>query len=157
MSDIPPPSILRIPDNYDTALQKSYLREFAESRYPSVDLIRLDRTLTVVDDLYLESPARRFMNPEPIRCLPVHEPNKKTLTKYGMEQSRPILFKVATVHLADLGYLKNNDTWMIGDLIRWGGDVYEITDQVKDTEGYWATTNIPFYFVLGADYYRVGI
>lgn len=158
MSEVPPPpNLVTIPYTYDTMLQKNYLREFAESRYPQVELIRLNREDTVVDELYLESTVKRFHEPLKIFCLPEHEPNKKTLTKYGLEQSRPVLFKVATLHLADAGYLKNDDTWMIGDLIRWGGDIYEVKDQVKDKEAYWALTNIPMFFVLGADFYRVGI
>lgn len=150
-------SCIHIPDTGNTVLQKSYLREYAETIFPLVDLIRLDRKLTPVDTLYMESPARRFKLPEPIRCLPNHEPAKKLLTKYGMDETREVLFQICTVHLADLGYLQNNETWMIGDLVRWGGDTYEIKQQAKATDGYWAQTNIPLYYILGADYYRAGI
>jgi hypothetical protein len=74
-----------------------------------------------------------------------------------MDQSRQVLFKVTTLHLADINYIRNNETWMIGDLIRWGGDMYEIKEQTKAQEGYWAQTNIPMFYILGADYYRAGI
>lgn len=151
------PQFVKIPDVASTALQKSYLREYADAMYPKVDLIRMDRNLTVVDPLYLESPARRFLPPISIRCLPDHEPAKKILTKYGMDQTREVLFQVCTMHLADIQYLQNNETWMIGDLVKWGGDVYEIKQMAKATEGYWAETNIPMFYILGADYYRAGI
>lgn len=151
------PELIKIPDIRDTVIQKNMLREFAISRYPQVDLIRLDRNATIVDPLYLESTSKRFMTPVPIYCLPDAEPTKKTLTKYGLEQERPVLFKVPTSFLSDIDYLYNSDVWMIGDLIRWGGDTYEIKDQVKAPDGYWATTNICMYYILGADFYRAGI
>lgn len=150
-------SLVTIPDNMETILQKQYLREYSNSRFPTVDLIMLDRDQTIVDPLYLEATNKRFKNPTPIRCLPEAEVTKKTLTKYGLEQQRQVLFKIPTLFLADINYLYNSDTWMIGDLVRWGGDVYEIKDQVKAQDGYWASTNICMYYILGADYYRAGI
>lgn len=152
-----PPILITIPDSYDSIIQRNYLREFAATRFPTVELIRLNREETIVDDLYMESVAKRFMEPVAVKVLPDHQPTKKTLTKYGMDQSRTVLFQIPTVHLSDIGYLYNNDTWMIGDLIRWGGDLYEIHDQVKAQDGYWAQTNIPFYYILGADFYRYGV
>lgn len=150
-------TIVTIPDTYDTSLQKTYVREYSAKHFPLVELIRVDREETFVDPLYHESPARKFLAPISIKCLPDHQPSKKTLTKFGIDQSRSVLFKVPTLLLADAGYLLNDDTWMIGDLIKWGGDYYEILDQIKVNDGYWATTNVPFYIVLGANYYRMGV
>lgn len=151
------PKLIKIPDNYDTMAQKNYLREYAEAYYPLVDLVLLDREQTIVDDLYIEATAKRFKAPKPIRCYVEHNPTKKSLKKYGLEQTRDVLFKITTMHLADIGYLQNNSVWMIGDLIKWGSDFYEIKDQIPDNNAYWATTNIPFYYVLAADYYRAGV
>lgn len=150
-------NLIYIPDSYDTSLQKTFIREYSARHFPLVDLVRMDRQQTFVDPLYNEAPARRFEDPVPIRCLPDHQPTKKTLTSFGIEQSRSVLFKVPTIALADIDYLRKDETWMIGDLIKWGNDYYEILDQVKVNDGYWATTNIPMYLVLGADYYRHGV
>lgn len=149
--------LVYIPDSFDTSLQKTYIREYAARHFPIVDLVRIDRTQTFVDPLYNEAPARKFSEPVPIRCLPDHQPTSKTLTSFGIEQTRSVLFKVPTVLLADIDYLLRDETWMIGDLIKWGGDFYEILDQVKVNDSYWATTNIPMYIVLGANYYRHGV
>jgi hypothetical protein len=148
--------LVRIPDTFDTIIQKQYLREYADSRFPLVRLSRLDRVRTYKDPLYNEAMARRFLDPVDLRAYAEHSPPKKTLIKYGLDQDRPVMFKATTLHLADLGILENRDDFLIGDLVLWGGDTYEIKDQTRDTEAYWANTNIPFFVVLGADYYREG-
>jgi hypothetical protein len=151
------PEIVRIPDNRDTVMQKVYLREYAERHFPFVDLIRLDRNETIVDDLYVEATNRRFLDPVRIHALVLHKPSKKLLGKYGMDQSRDVMFHFTTLDLSELGFLENRDDFLIGDLVDWGGDIYEIKDQIKDEESYWVNTNIPFYLAIGADYYREGI
>ena len=157
MSDgLKAPDLLHIPHTFDTVIQKEALRELAESRYPLVDLARLDRRRTVVDKLYHEAADKRFKDPLRIRALVLHEPQKKDLNKYGLDQSRKLMVHVTTLHLDDLGILENRDDFLIGDLIMWGGETYEIKDQEKDTESYWMNTNIPFYLVLGCDIYRRG-
>jgi hypothetical protein len=148
--------IVRIPDGFDTTMQKQTLREYAERHFPKVLLVRLDRHDTIVDDLYVEATDRRFLDPFEVFCYVEHEPSKKMLIKYGMEQMRQVLFHFTTLHLDDLGILENNDTFLIGDVVRWGSDSYEVKQQQRDTESYWANTNIPFYIVCGADYYREG-
>lgn len=148
--------LVRIPDDFDTVLQKQYLREYADSRFPIVRLARLDRVQTLKDPLYNEATARRFQDPVDLRAYAEHEPPKKILIKYGLDQTRPVMFKVTTLHLEELGILENRDDFLIGDLILWGADTYEIKDQTRDTESYWANSNIPFFLVLGADYYREG-
>lgn len=152
----PEPKILHIPDTFDTVLQKQELREYAERHYPKVGLARLNRNRTNVDGLYNETSDPRFHDPEMVFCYVDHEPTKKSLIKYGLDQTRDVMFQIATLHLDDLGILENNDTFLIGDLIHWGDDFYEIKDQSRDTESYWINTNIPFYLVLGADLYREG-
>lgn len=154
-----PPKLARIPDTYDTMVQKNYIREFSERTYPTVQLIRLNRDETVVDDLYLEAPARRFREPTPIKALVEHKPAQKSLSKYGLDQSRDILVHIPTLFLGDIEYLyaEPNDTWIVGDLVRWGGDHYEVRDQIKDTSSYWGQTNIPFFISLACDYYRQGV
>ena len=116
-----PPSIIRIPDNQDVTLQKVYMREFFERTMPEVDLVRLDREETVVDDLYNEAVARRFKAPFKLRAHIEHRPSQKALTKYGLDQSRAVLFHIPTLYLGDNDYLyaEPNDTWIIGDLIKW--------------------------------------
>jgi len=151
------PEIIRIPDTRDTVMQKIYLREYAERHFPIVNLIRLDRVETIVDELYVEATNRRFLQPEKIHSWVNHQPPKKLLGKYGLDQSRDVMFHFTTLELSELGFLENRDDFLIGDLVDWGGDMYEIKDQSRDTEAYWINTNIPFYLVIGADYYRDGI
>lgn len=148
--------VVRVPDGFDVTVQKVWIREHTERHFPQVELIRLDRATTFVDPLYHEAPARRWLDPIPLWASVQHRPSKKALTKYGIEQSRDVLFDVSTLHLSELGILEQSETFLIGDLIRWGGDHYEIKDQIRDTSAYWGTTNIPFFLVLGADYYREG-
>lgn len=152
------PDLTRIPDNHDTSAQKGYLREYSQIAYPEVEIVRLDRTETVVDELYLEATARRWMEPLKVRCLPDHKPSQKALTRFGLEQSRDVLFHIPTLFLADVEYLyrEPNDDWMIGDLIKWGYDHYEVKDQIKQNDAYWAQTNIPMFITLACDYYRHG-
>jgi hypothetical protein len=153
------PDLLRIPDNHDTTAQKGYLLEYATIAYPEVEIIRLDREATVVDELYLEAVSRVWKEPLKVRCLPDHKPTTKTLTKFGLEQSRDVLFHIPTMFLAQVDYLyrEPNDDWMIGDLIKWGYDFYEVKDQIKNNDSYWAQTNIPMFITLSGDYYRHGI
>jgi hypothetical protein len=154
-----PPELAKIPDNHDIVMQKAYLREYAIIGYPTVELVRLDREETVVDELYLEATARRWMEPLSVKCLPEHKPSSKALTKYGLDESRDVLFHIPTLFLADVDYLMRepNDTWIIGDLIKWGYDYYEVKDQIKNNDSYWAQTNIPMFITLAADFYRHGI
>lgn len=151
------PEPIQIPDTYDTVTQKAYLREYAQMHFPLVQLKRLDRVTTVVDELYNEAQDKRYLAPISLRCYIDHDPSKKTLTHYGLDQSRKVLFMVPTVFLSDLGILGKDDSYLIGDLLLWGGDVYEIKDQVKNTDSFWANTNIPLYLVLSGDYYREGV
>lgn len=154
-----PPKLARIPDTYDVMVQKDYIREFSERTYPNVQLIRLNRDETVVDDLYMEAPARRFREPITLRAMVEHKPAQKALGKYGLDQTRDILVHIPTLFLGDVEYLyaEPNDSWMIGDLVKWGGDHYEVRDQVKDNSAYWGQTNVPFFITLACDYYRHGV
>lgn len=146
-----------LPQRYDIAIQKQYLDEHANLHLPLFGLRRLDRVRTIVDPVYNESPSRRWLDPVELRGYVDHKPSKKTLGKYGMDQERHVLFLVPTHKLSELGILEANDTFLIGDLVMWGGDAYEILNQNKDTEGYWANTNIPFYIAIGGDLYREGL
>lgn len=154
-----PPKLARIPETYDTMVQKTYVREHAERVYPTVQLLRLNREETVVDDLYMEAPSRRFREPVDIKAMVEHKPAQKSLGKYGLDQSRDILIHVPTLFLGDIDYLyaEPNDTWIVGDLVRWAGDHYEVRDQIKDNSAYWAQTNVPFFITLACDYYRAGV
>lgn len=147
-------NLIRIPDTFDTAYQKQQLREYCEIFLPEVKLIRIDRDKTIVDDLYFETSDRIWAEPVTIKAYVEHQPTKKNLGKYGLDQTRDVMFHIPTVTLSDLGILENRDDFLIGDRLDWGGDVYEVKDQSRDTGSYWINTNIPFYLVLGADFYR---
>lgn len=148
--------IVKIPDAADIVVQKIWIREQFEKYYPLIQLIRLDRTKTHVDELYMESSARRFYDPLDIYAYIDHSPSKKLLIKYGIEDQRDIIVTFSTLHLSEQLILENNSTFLIGDLIKFDDDLYEILDQVRAKQGYWINTNIPFFIVCTCNRYRKG-
>jgi len=146
-----------LPQRYDIAIQRQYLDEYSRMHLPEFGLRRLNRTRTVVDPLYNESPARRWHDPTILRGYVDHKPSKKTLGKYGMDQEREVLFLVPTHTLSDLRILEANDTFLIGDMVVWNGDAYEVLDQRKDVDAYWANSSIPFYIAIACNLYREGL
>jgi hypothetical protein len=152
------PDLVRIPTNESTTLQKNYIKEFSEITYPMVSMHLLNREETIVDELYLEAQTRSFKDGVDLRAFVEHKPEAKALGKFGIEASRDILFHVPTLYLAEAEMLprSDNDHFFIGSLVKWGMDFYEIKDQHKQNDAYWANTNIPMFLTFSGDYYRHG-
>jgi hypothetical protein len=149
--------IIHIPDNRDTAMQKVWVDEFWTRHYPEIPLYRLDRVETIKDPLYNEAIERRHMEtPIMLNAYIDPEPSKKILTKYGYENKRPIIITIPTLELDRKGLLSRTETFLVGDLFMFDGDPFEVRKQVRNKEGYWANTNIPFLIEFVCTRYRKG-
>jgi hypothetical protein len=145
---------IKIPQKGDLNIHEKMLLGYAQQFYPEIELAELDREATYVDDLYHDSTVKKFKTPVTILSFVEHNPSKKLLTRYGMDEQRDVVFNIPVSFLVQAGIVLQSDTYLIGSLIKWGGDNYEIRDQNYPVDSYWMNTNIPFYVSLAADYYR---
>lgn len=150
--------IVRIPLAADVTMQGVWVREFIERHWPTVSLRRLDRTRSYRDETTRAEAIQRVHSPTLIelRAYPDPNPEKQTLERFGVEDARDLLVLVSTLHLSDLGLLSQSNTFLVGDLILFDGDPYEIRVMYRDKKGYWATSNVPFFYALVCTRYRIG-
>lgn len=151
-----PPKIVRLPNTVDIQIQQQWMKEQWLMYYPEYNLLRVDRTNTYVDPLYKETAQRRYMPAIKVRAYIDTNVSENQLTKWGLDSHRDVAITFLSSELADLEILENNKTFLIGDLIEYDGEYYEISDMVRAGESYWANTNIPFYITCTALRYRKG-
>jgi hypothetical protein len=140
----------------DITTQLQHQREYWGRSYPLVKLMRIDRDSTQVDELYFEALERRFQDPVDIKAQIEQNPSRQTLRKFGLIQPREIIFSFSTLLLDDAGLLEDSSTFLIGDLVQWDGDTYEILEQHRPNESYWLATNIPLWFACTCNTYQRG-
>lgn len=145
---------IQLPSVGDLGIQMAWQREVSQMYWPEVELIRLDRGRTQEHFLYRDTSERVFQDPVKVRAYIDHSPSKQRLMKYGIDEQREVLVYFSTVVLSDMGILENNSQFLIGDLIRFDDDLYEILTQHRDKAGYWANTNVPLLFICTCNRFR---
>lgn len=113
-----------IPPEADTIYVKQAHRDLYYLAFPKVQLLRLDRTKTQVNRLYLET--RQFIYQAPIE-LPAYiqiKPSIQELSRFGIDEARELLAVFSIAILDDLGLGGNAIT--IGDKVIFDGTEYEI-------------------------------
>lgn len=148
------PNIVHLPVTRDIVFQRRRLDEVAKLHYPKVSILRLDRDKTFVNQLYRESDTRRFHEPVEILAFVEHSPSKKSLSKFGIDKRREVVFSVPVNVLDEANLLDLRATAYIGDLVQWDGTLFEVMNQARPKEGYWLNTNIPLYIMLFCDFYQ---
>lgn len=157
MAQAPRPApLLSLLEEPDLRIQLQFQRELWERHYPKVSLIRRARLETNVDDLRVEAADPDWKNPILIRARVEHNPSKQRLMRWGIEESRDIIVSFSSVLLDDLGILEKTSNFLIGDIVRFDDDLYEIRDQHRPSEGYWGNTNIPLYISCSCSRFKFG-
>mgnify|MGYP006293025649 CR=1 FL=1 len=149
--------LLKLLETGDYKMQAGLQREAFIRHHPVVQWVRLDRSETVVDELYNDTKNPRWLDPVDVHAHVDHSPSVQKLMRYGIQEERDVLITFSTVLLGDAGLLQNNSNFMIGDLIRWDNDLYEIVSQHRSKDGYWGSSNIPFHIVVSCKRYQFGV
>lgn len=148
--------LLKLLEASDYAMQAELQREAFMRHHPEIILLRLDRNLTTPDELYNDSHDRTYLPEIRTHAHIEHSPSKQRLLKYGIDEERDVMVTFSTVLLGDMGILGHNSTFLIGDIIKWDEDLYEIKSQHRGRDGYWGSSNIPFHIVCTAGRYQHG-
>jgi len=132
----------------DLRMQMQFQREAWERHYPFVSLIRRRNEDTNVDSLNNEAIDPRFDTEHPfqVRGWVEQNPSQQKLMRWGINEPRDVIASFSTVLLDDQNLLAATSQFMIGWLVRFDDDLYEIKEQHRPNAGYWGGTNIPFYF-----------
>jgi hypothetical protein len=138
----------------DVRIQVQFQREMWERHYPLVSLIRRDRTATNVDPLRIEAPVEEWLAPVQLRARVEHSPSKQRLLRWGIEEDRDCIVSFSTLLLDDLGILAGSSNFLVGDLVRFDDDLYEIREQHRPEGSYWGNTNIPFFVSCACSRYK---
>lgn len=141
-----------IPPEADTLFIKQLHRDLYYLSFPKVKLLRLDRTKTQVNRLYLET--RQFIYHAPIE-IPAYvqvKPSTQELTKFGIDEARELLASFSIGILDDIGLGGNAIT--IGDKIIYDGTEYEIMS--VNRYSYVLNWNVPLDLVVSLNRFRGG-
>lgn len=149
---------VRLPQTQDIAVQVEYQMEIARQAYPLIRILQLDRSKTVEDPLYREvrSQDAHFKEPIEMYSFVDFEPSRQELKKYGIDESREVMVTFATALLEEKALLGSGSQYMIGWVIEFDDDYYEVLSQHRGKEGFWANTNIPFHVIVTCQRYRFG-
>lgn len=140
----------------DLLMQAQHQREYWKRVFPPVKLVRIDEDTTLVDDLYGEALDWELQPGVEINAHVEHSPSVQRLKKIGITEEREVVFSFSTLLLDDAGLLEDNSQFLIGALVQFDEDLYELLTQHRAKDGYWLQTNIPFYFECTADRYQRG-
>lgn len=130
--------------------------EFWVARFPKLRYEALDKQASTKHRLYHEAKNKVWL---PAVEVPVHvdfEPSTKRLSSYGIDELRPVIFGFHVGLLRLVNRFPENSTAMIGGLVEFDGDKYEIMTQHRAKESYWAQTNAPLFIVCSANVFRRG-
>ena len=148
--------LLKMLEAADYKMQATLQREAFMRHHPKIQLIRLDRTQTNVDELYRDAQDPVWLPPIEIHAHVEHSPSKQRLMKFGINEEREVMVTFSTALLSDAGVLQDNTTFLIGDCIKFDSDLYEIKSQHRSRDGYWGSSNIPFHVVCTCSRYQHG-
>jgi len=148
--------LLKLLETSDYKIQANFQREAFIRHHPQIALILLNRGNTNVDSLYNEASDPDWDHPIMVHAHIDHSPSKYRLQKYGMDEERTLLVTFSTVLLLDQKILQPSTTFLVGSIVRFDSDLYEIKTQTRSKDGYWGSSNFPFHIVCACDRYRHG-
>lgn len=143
--------------NADIDLQRHLAREFAWRTYPQLRHFQLNRDKAKTHPLYRDSADKdRWDDPKTLPILVLHDPSKQRLEKYGIDEQRDLMLWYCVPVLDEVGLTPKTMTEMIGSLVEFDSDLYEIQSQHRAKETYWVNTNVALYIVCTANVHRRG-
>lgn len=141
-------------ESADTRIQVQYVIEQFKRTYPLIKIQLLD-TDSIRVNIYGEG-AKVFSEPVFVNAYINHQPEERELSEFGLEEKRDLIITFSSAILADAGILMDSSTYLIGSIISWDEDRWEILSQHRPKDGYWGNTNIPLFIVVTANRYRDG-
>lgn len=135
----------------DVDLMRSLSTEYWERTYPALALHLLDKDVTHKNTLYNEASQKVYKDPVQVRVYVDHSPSTHRLEKYGIKGERQAMFYFHVDLLKRSGVRINGDNYLVGSLISFDNDLYELLSQHRPKESYWVNTNVSLFTVCMAN------
>lgn len=135
----------------DVDLLRSVSTEYWERTFPQLALQLLDKSATHKNTLYNEAQQKIYRPAVFVRCYVDHSPSVHRLSKYGITGDRVAMFYFHSDLLTRAGIKIEGDNYLVGSLVHFDNDLYDLLSQHRPKESFWVNTNVSLFTVCSAN------